>query len=150
MDLSAAAIAGLVGAVVLTALLWWAPRVGLPRFDLLRLLGTGYTPRAELALGLGGLTMLLNGVAFAFLYVALWTLGAGQPNAGWGCLFGLVHGALAAALVPALLRLHPRPPRLEVGAAGLAGLIAAHILYGVTVALIYGALAGPAALDVRG
>jgi uncharacterized membrane protein YagU involved in acid resistance len=134
---SAVVISGLVGTAVLTVLMAMAPAMGMPRMDMMRMLGSMFLPEGAAAVMLGGFMHFVIGVVFAAVYVLLWRSGVGAPTLGWGFVFGVVHGLLAVTMMPVLRAMHPRRPELPAGPAAAVGVVAGHALYGLVVAGVY-------------
>lgn len=84
------------------------------------------------------------GVILAAIYVGLWELGWGDPTWGWGLLYGFVHGLIALASLPLMLKNASPAPTMPMTVGLILGMIVGHVVYGVLVALTYGALAGTA------
>ncbi len=108
MTIWGALAGGFAGTVVMTTALSGASEMGLTRIDLPFLLGTAFTADRARARLLGYLAHLVFGVAFAFLYFAIFTA---IGRSGWllGALFGVVHAlfsltTLVNILLPAV---HP-------------------------------------------
>lgn len=108
MDWSGWATFGLVATVLLTTVIVAAQLAGLTRLDIPLMLGTLLTGDPDRARLYGFFVHLIMGQFFALFYaagfaalgVATWWLGAG---------FGLIHAAIAGAvLVPLLPTAHPR------------------------------------------
>lgn len=122
MDWSGWASYGVVATVLLTTVLVGAQLAGLTRLDIPLMLGsllTGDPDRARfiglfLHLGFGQFFALFYAAAFAELGHTSWWLGA---------LFGMVHAAVAGALlVPLLATIHPRMATERAGPASTATL----------------------------
>ncbi|AEB11046.1 hypothetical protein [Marinithermus hydrothermalis] len=111
MDLVGAIIAGLIGTAVMTILMYMAPAMGLPKMDVMGMLGTMFTETPSSARGIGAVMHFLMGAVFTLVYAGLWSAELGNPTAGWGILYGLVHGVIAILATPMMMRMHPRPPR---------------------------------------
>lgn len=131
-------IAGIAGILGTSAVLYGAPALGLPRIDVVGLLGTIFTPGKLPSIITGSVLWVGIGLLFAILYVGLWTHGVGRPGIWWGLLFGLVHGNLVMLMFPLLIAQHP----LMRGAGALpieAGIcvVLAHLVFGFVVALVY-------------
>src|SRR5205814_5429378 len=113
MSVWGALAGGAVGAVVLTSGLRLAAELGWTRMDIPLLLGTLFTERRRRAVVIGYAVHLLNGVAFALLYVAVFEA---VGRAGWllGLGLGAVHAAFAGGVAVNVLlpAVHPRmgPP----------------------------------------
>ena len=161
--------AGLAGAVVMTAMMQMASTVGMTRMPSMALIQgaivTGDESKATV-MGLVTHVLVMGTLVFGSLYVVLFV--AFDSN-GWvtGLLIGVVHGIVAGVAMVMMGVMHPRiepPSALPEGTAtttiagevriaepGLfaknygsmtpVGLLVGHALYGVVVALIYGALA---------
>ncbi len=139
MSILGAVVAGLVGTAVMSIAMALAPRMGLPPMDfagmLANLLGV---PRLR---ALGFALHLLIGVGWAFAYAVLWSAGVGSPDVTVGLLFGIGHWLIAGALVGLLSYVRPGMPgfyfRNLGGSVGFFGGLMVHIMYGLTVGLIY-------------
>ncbi|MBI4507945.1 MAG: hypothetical protein HY691_20660 [Chloroflexi bacterium] len=139
MNVPAAVAAGLVATVVMTALMYVAPMMGLPKMDILGMLGSMLTPTRRPAVAIGTALHLMMGVVFALIYATLWTQGLGRPDWLWGAIFGVVHAVIAMMAMPMMMRMHPRPPAMAGGPMAAMGLVMGHVVYGVVVALVYAA-----------
>lgn len=142
MNVIGAIIAGLIGTAVMTLLMTVAPMMGMPKMNVIGMLGTMVTADPGTATAAGTFGHFMMGVIFAIIYAALWTAGIGSPTALSGVVFGLVHGIIAALMMPLMLRVHPRPPGMSTGPMMLTGLLVGHVAYGLTVALVYGLFVG--------
>ena len=138
MDAKRAVIAGIVGTVVMTVLLLWAPLVGLPSLAIGELLSTFLAVSvAVLGVGPAGgwVVHLVMGIVFALLYAGVFARRLpGRPA---------VRGALYGFLVFVVAQLVFMP----AGGAGvfsrgdpgmLLGSLLAHLAYGAVVGGIYG------------
>lgn len=141
MSVVPAIVAGVVATAVMTALMAAAPSMGLPRMDVIAMLGTMVSEDEDNARRIGALLHFMMGIIFALIYVWLWGNVIGDATWGWGLLFGLVHGVIAALVMPLMMRMHPRPPQMEGGPMMMVGLLAGHMVFGIVVALLYRALA---------
>ena len=149
MSVIGAVVAGLLGTAVFSMVMWLGPRMGMPRMPIWELLGSMFATGGNLAFG--WVAHFMVGTVFAIIYAALWTAGLGSANAGSGALFGIVHWlavGLAIGMVPVMhagIRAGtvqaPGVYMLSGGAMAFMGGLAGHVLYGVVVALVYGALA---------
>jgi hypothetical protein len=149
------AVWGFASTVVLTGLLAGSQRLRLSRLNLPFLLGTLVTPDRDRAKLYGLGLHLLAGMAFSGLYVAAFTA---WGRASWwlGGLVGVVHaGFVLMGVLPALPALHPRmasesqaptevrqlePPGflgLHYGARTPLAVLAAHVVFGVLVGVLY-------------
>lgn len=109
MNLWAALAGGLAGTLMLTTTLRAASELGWTRMDLPFLLGVAFTGDRSKAKMIGYGCHFVLGVAFAFLYVALFAV---IHHASWwlGALFGSAHAVfVGTVLVNVLLpAVHPR------------------------------------------
>jgi hypothetical protein len=139
MDIAGAIVAGLAGTAVMTVLMYVAPMMGLPKMDIVGMLGSMFTANKGVATVLGLMAHFMAGVVFALIYALLWSIGLGSATWLWGLVFGAVHGMVAIVMVPLLMRMHPRAPEMAGGAMAKAGMLMAHLVYGLIVALVYAA-----------
>lgn len=141
MNFVAAIVAGLVGTVFMTLLMMMAPKVGMPKMDVIGMLGTMFTANEGTAKIIGAIIHFMMGAVFAIIYALLWSYGIGGATWLWGIVFGVVHGLLAGMMMPMVAKMHPRPPELEGGPKALMGMAMGHALFGLVVALVYAAMA---------
>lgn len=132
-----------------------AQGLGLTRMDLPFLIGTMFTADRDRAQVLGVLAHLVNGWAFAGVYMAAFQA---WDVAGWerGALVGLIHGAFVIVVVmPRMPAFHPRmasdhhgpevtpmlePPSflgMNYGRRTPIVALAAHVLYGAVLGAFY-------------
>jgi len=158
MDWQGWALFGLVATSVLTAVMIAAQMAGLTRLDLPLVLGTLVTPDPDKARVAGFFIHLAAGQCFPLGYAAIFAL---LETATWwiGALLGLLHVAIALTVIlPLLPGIHPRMASTRAGPAttavleppGLLGLnygiqspavaVVAHVIYGVVLGLLLGAL----------
>ena len=151
MSWPGALLAGFAGTLLLTSLEAGAQQLHLTRMSLPYLLGTAFTRSRDRAKVIGFFAHLINGQAFALLYVAVFrATGGGGP---WrGAIVGLIHaGVVLLVIVPLLPSIHPRmatvdqgptdlrqieppgPLALHYGASTPAMLIVAHAIFGIVV-----------------
>jgi uncharacterized membrane protein YagU involved in acid resistance len=155
MDWAGWAVFGLLATSGLTAVMIAAQLAGLTRLDLPLVLGTLVTPDPDRARVAGFFIHLGVGQAFALGYTATFAL---LHRATWwlGALLGLLHVAVALmALLPLLPGVHPRMSSSRAGPASTAVLeppgllalnygvqtpavaIAAHLVYGASLGLMF-------------
>jgi len=139
MNIFGSIIAGLLGTLVMTALIYIAPRMGIPKMDIIGMLGTMFTASEGTARVLGTIAHFMMGVIFAIIYALLWSLGIGSPTWLWGLIFGAIHGVVAIVMMPVMIKMHPRPPQMESGPLMAVGLLMGHLAFGLVVALTYAA-----------
>ena len=141
MNVSVALLAGVLGTIVMTMLMLIGPRMGMPKMDMPGMLGTMVAPPGAAAQALGGVMHLVMGAIVAIFYALAWSWGLGSPNWAGGGLLGLAHGVVAAILMPVMTRMHPRNPESAGGAMTVVGILMGHLVFGLVVAWVYGALA---------
>lgn len=108
-------VGGLAGTAIMTMMMYIAPRMGMPKMDMPRMLGTMFISKEGSATALGMVIHLMMGAIFAIIYAWLWSLGLGSATWWWGLIFGAVHGIVAVVMMPVMLRMHPRPPDMSFG-----------------------------------
>ena len=140
MSVLAAVIAGLVATAVMTLMIYAGPMMGMPKMDMMGMLGTMFTEDEGTARIVGGVIHFVMGVIFALFYAWFWSVGIGAATWVWGLVFGAVHGVIAIIAMPMMLNVHPRPPEMELGPMTMAGMLMGHLVFGLLVALVYAAL----------
>lgn len=137
MNITAAIIAGLVGTAVMTGLMYMAPMMGMPKMDIIGMLGAMFTSNEGAARVIGVILHFMLGVIFALIYAWLWSMGIGAATWWWGLIFGAVHGVVAMIMMPLMIRMHPRPPAMQMGPMLMMGLLLGHLVFGLVVVLTY-------------
>lgn len=157
-----AIIAGLVGGAVMTMMMTMAKKAGMTDMDMPLILGTMFTGDREKAKGLGLFMhlVMMSALVFGTLYGLLFAaFDVAEGNAWWvGAIFGGVHGLIAGTAFAMMPMMHPRmgdktaatgtdasglhvrPPGLfgkNYGSATPAGVLIAHIAFGLVLGLIY-------------
>jgi hypothetical protein len=146
---------GFLATLLLTTLIASTQQLGLTRMSMTYLLGTMFTPDRDRARLVGMLVHLLNGWAFALVYIAIFHA-TGRSGWGFGALIGLCHALVVlAVLMPVLPAIHPRmasedagpdtrrrlePPgfmALHYGPQTPIWSIVAHVLYGAFLGALY-------------
>src|SRR3989304_8894140 len=115
MNIIGSIIAGLLGTLAMTLLMSMAPRMGMPKMDIIGMLGTMFTASEGAARVLGTPAHFMMGVIFAIIYSLLWSLGIGSPTWLWGLIFSAVHGVVVMGMLPGAGEVHPRPPPIQSG-----------------------------------
>lgn len=140
MNLISAIISGLAGTLVMTVLMYMAPAMGMPKMDILGMLGTMFSPKQGVARVIGVLAHFMMGAVFAIVYALLWSLGIGSPTWLWGIIFGAVHAVVAMVMIPVMMKMHPRPSQMESGPKMMVGQLVVHMVFGLALALTYSIL----------
>lgn len=137
-------LAGAAGTGGMTALMHFITRRGITNADMVRAIGTVFTPSRDRAWLVGMILHLAAGVIFALLYTLIFDSLSRDGIFALtviGAVFGATHGLVVSSfLINAVARHHPveefRQADFLVGAAHLLG----HIVYGTLVGLILGLL----------
>ena len=137
MNYVAVIIAGLAGTVAMTILMYLAPLMGMPKLDIIAMLGTMFTSNKTVSTIIGVMAHLMMDVVFAFIYALLWSFGIGSPTWLWGLIFGAVHGLVVYMIMPMINRMHPRSVEMEGGTKMAVGMVMVHMVFGLVVALVY-------------
>ena|SRR5947209_4844446 len=111
--------------------------IGLPRVDVVSMLGALIAPNKQDAVTLGGAIHFSMGVIFAMIYVALWSMGIGSPTWWWGLIFGAVHGLLLILLMLVAFQMIPQLSQLVNARSLMLTILLNHIAFGIIVALVY-------------
>lgn len=148
MNILNSIIAGLVATVVFTMILMMAPKMGMPKMDIVGLLGSMFGKPNQ---ALGWMMHLMMGVVFALIYGFLWSSGIGAATWTGGLVFGAVHWLIVGVIMAMIPMMHAGIKSGSVQAPGMwmtnnGGLMAfmgglvGHMIFGVVVALVYAAL----------
>jgi hypothetical protein len=137
VDVRDAIIAGSTGRMAMLILIYGGPLIGLPRIDVVGMLGSLAAPNKQDAVTLGGAVHFSMGILFAIIYAALWSVGIGSPTWWWGIIFGAIHGMLVIALLLAVMHRIPQATAAITGLAVMGAILLNHIVFGVVVALVY-------------
>lgn len=147
MNILGALVAGFVGTIVMTAVMVMAPKMGLPEMDIVGMLGSMFDKNGNRTVGM--IIHLMMGLIFAIIYAALWNAGIGSVSILWGAIFGVAHWLVSGLMMGGMGMMHAGVKAGTVDAPGvymtnnggmmasMGGLIG-HVIYGITVALVYG------------
>ncbi|MEW6403361.1 MAG: DUF6789 family protein [Chloroflexota bacterium] len=149
MNILSAVIAGIVATIVFTMVLVIAPKMGMPKMDIVSLLGSMFSAKSNQALG--WVMHLMMGVVFALIYAFLWSLGFGAATWGIGLIFGAIHWLVVGMVMGMIPMMHAGIKSGAVQAPGLwmtnnGGLMAfmgglvGHMIFGIVTALVYAAV----------
>ncbi|MEX2229982.1 MAG: hypothetical protein WEB13_10140 [Dehalococcoidia bacterium] len=159
MDLTVgtAVFAGLIGTVVMTAIMYGAAMMGM-KMDMPMMLGTMLMPRGTAAWLVGVMVHLMMGAIFFVVYAALFDAFAIESGiVGWAALFGAVHGVIAGMALGMMPMMHPRlettpagggPPSSggvpapgifarNLGPIGPVAIIVLHVVFGAVAGVVY-------------
>ncbi|MFL5652651.1 MAG: hypothetical protein ACJ8CB_00485 [Ktedonobacteraceae bacterium] len=132
-----AIIAGSTGRMAMILLIYGGPLIGLPRWDVVSMLGSLAAPNKQEAVTLGGAIHFTVGIVFAIIYTALWSLGIGSATWWWGLIFGAVHGLLVILLLLVFLRMFSQLSELINEPRVMATIFLNHLVFGLVVAVVY-------------
>ena len=132
-----AIIAGSTGRMAMLLLIYAGPLIGLPRIDVVSLLGSLAAPNKQDAVTLGGAIHFSMGVLFALLYAALWSVGIGSATWVWGLLFGAIHGVLVLGQLFILMRRFPHLSEQLNTFPVLLSILLNHMIFGLVVSVVY-------------
>ena len=147
MSIIGAVIAGIVGTLVLSMVMALGPKMGMPKMDMVEMLGSMFN--AEGNRTLGWIIHLMMGVVFAFGYALLWSLDIGSVSIISGVVFGSIHWLGAGLMMGGMPMMHAGIKSGKVQAPGVfmlsnGGMMAfmgglmGHIIFGIVVVLVYG------------
>ena len=150
MNLLNAVIAGLVATIVFTMILMMAPKMGMPKMDIVSLLGSMFSAKSNQILG--WMMHLMMGVVFALIYAFLWSNGIGAATWTFGLVFGAIHWLIVGMAMAMIPMMHVgiksgavQAPDLWMtgnggGVMAFMGGLVGHAIFGAVVALVYAAL----------
>jgi hypothetical protein len=145
MNVFGAIIAGLVGTVAISMVMAMAPRMGMPKMDIVGLLSTMFGKPNRM---LGWMMHFMMGIIFALIYTFLWSLGVGSATWLNGLVFGAVHWLVVGMVMGMIPMVHAGIKSGAVKAPGLwmtnnggmmafVGGLIGHLAFGLVVALVY-------------
>lgn len=149
MNILSAVIAGIVGTIVFTMILMMAPKMGMPKMDIVDLLGSMFSAKSNQILG--WMMHLMMGIVFALIYAFLWSNGIGAATWIYGLIFGAVHWLIVGMVMGMIPMMHAGIKSGAVKAPGLwmtnnggvmafMGGLVGHMIFGLIVALVYAVL----------
>jgi hypothetical protein len=104
MNVIGAVIAGLVGTLAMSLVMAMAPSMGLPKMDIVGMLGSMLQRDGNRPLGWG--INLMMGIVFALIYAILWSTGIGSATPFWGLIFGAAHWLVAGLMMGGVPAMH--------------------------------------------
>lgn len=146
MNVLGAIVAGIVGTIVMTMIMMMAPKMGMPKMDIVGMLGSMFDAKGNRSMGMG--VHMMMGIVFAIIYALLWNAGIGKVGPLWGIIFGAVHWLVSGAMMGGMGMMHagvkagsvtaPGPYMMKNGGmmSFMGGLIG-HVIFGLVVALVY-------------
>jgi hypothetical protein len=163
-----AVIAGLLGGLLMTAMMTMMRKAGKTAMDMALLQGSMFTGDRSKAKAIGLFThlVMMSAIVLGSIYALLFAWFDTEANNAWwvGALIGVVHGIVAGMAMAMMGAMHPRmragamatagagsgdevqlePPGFfakNYGAATPPGVLMAHVIYGLVVGLVYAFLA---------
>ena len=147
MNVFAAVIAGVVGTIVMTMIMVMASKMGMPKMDIVGMLGSMFG-KENRAMGL--FIHLMMGAIFALIYAYLWANGVGSATWHAGLIFGAVHWIVTGMGMAMVPMMHagiksgdvPEPGAFMLKNGGMMafmGGLMGHMVFGLVVALVYAA-----------
>lgn len=116
VDWTAALVGGLVGTLAMTVF-WYACRAaGWMKLDWGQLLGTFFLPAGQRAMAVGLTWHFLTGLVFGLVYAWILVASGITPSWGPGFVLGVLHAAVALAMLYPLTRVHPALPDRRMSA----------------------------------
>ncbi|RMD96586.1 MAG: hypothetical protein D6816_18735 [Bacteroidetes bacterium] len=148
MNIIGAVVAGIVGTIVMTMVMVMAPKMGMPKMDIVGMLGAMFSPESNRMMGM--VMHVMMGVVFAIIYALLWNAGIGTVSLLWGLIFGAGHWLVSGAMMGGMSMMHAGVKAGTVNAPGIymtnnggamafMGGLVGHMVFGLVVALTYGA-----------
>ena len=148
-----AVVAGLVGAVAMLMVIYGGRAAGMTSMDLLRTLGTMVAPKSTggSTYAIGLMMHLMMGAGFGLVHAGLLHAAAPTTTSAatvLGLVFGLAHGVIVVAMMPAMLTMgHPlvrsgAMPTPQVAMTGYGkmtpmGMTMAHVVFGLVAGVLY-------------
>jgi hypothetical protein len=148
MNIVGAIVAGIVGTIVMTMVMVMAPKMGMPKMDIVGMLGSMFSPESNRMVGM--VMHFMMGVVFAIVYALLWNAGIGTAGLLWGLIFGAGHWLVSGLMMGGVPMMHAGVKAGTVNAPGVymtnnggmmafMGGLVGHLIFGLVVALVYGA-----------
>jgi len=148
MNILNAVIAGVAASLIFSFVLAMAPKMGMPKMDIVSLLGSMFSAKSNQALG--WMTHLMMGIVFALIYALLWSLGISAATWVGGLIFGAAQWLVVGMVMGMMPMMHEGIKSGAVKAPGLwmtnnGGLMAfmgglvGHMIFGIVIALVYSA-----------
>jgi len=147
MSILGAIIAGIVGTIVMTMVMVMAPKMGMPKMDIVGMLGSMFKAEGNRTMGM--MMHFMMGIVFAIIYALLWNAGIGTVSWLWGVIFGAVHWIVTGMMMGGMSMMNAGVKAGKVKAPGMfmmnnggmmafMGGLVGHMIFGLVVALVYG------------
>jgi len=147
MNIFGVVIAGIVGTIAISMVMAMAPKMGMPKMDIVGMLGSMFDPTGNR--GLGWVIHMMMGIVFAIVYAMLWNV-FGGVSVATGAIYGIGHWLITGTMMGGMGMMHAgikagtvKAPGVLMfnngGMMGFMGGLIGHAIFGVVVALVYGA-----------
>lgn len=145
MNIFGAVVAGIVGTMAISMVMAMAPKMGMPKMDIVGMLGSMFNPNGNRSLG--WMMHMMMGIVFAIVYAILWQA-LGSVSYGTGVLFGVGHWLIAGTMMGMMGVMHAGIKAGTVSAPGVLmfnnggmlgfmGGLVGHAIFGIVVTLVY-------------
>jgi hypothetical protein len=145
MNVLGAVVAGLVGTMAISMVMAMAPKMGMPKMDIVDMLSTMF---GKPNLPMGWMMHFMMGIVFALIYSFFWSVGVGSSTWLNGLIFGAVHWLVVGMVMGMIPMMHAGVKSGVVKAPGLwmtnnggmmafVGGLMGHMVFGLVVVLIY-------------
>ena len=135
-------VAGFIGTMGMTGVMYLITRSGLTNADMVRAIGSIFTRSLDSALLIGGILHIISGIIFAMLYIIGFNLFGfeGTPVlTAIGLCYGVAHGFVLSFILVAAVAEHPPLPQFqEAGFSVAVSHFVGHLVYGVLVGFVVG------------
>jgi hypothetical protein len=145
MNVIGAILSGIVGTMVISMVMAMAPRMGMPKMDIVGMLGSMFgKPNRTL----GWMMHMMMGIVFSLIYAFAWSIGIGSATWLNGLIFGAVHWLIVGMIMGMMPMMHAGIKNGKVDAPGLwmtkngglkgfLGGLMGHMVFGLVVVLLY-------------
>ena len=148
MNIIGAVVEGLVGTIIISLVMMMAPNMGMPKMAIWETLGSMLSPDGNVAMG--WMMHFVMGAIFGIIYATLWAAGIGSVGIVWGLIFGIAHWLVVGLVMGGMPMMHAgikagtvqAPGLYMTGSSGMMGFMGGligHVVFGIVVALVYGA-----------
>lgn len=145
MNILGVILAGVVGTVAISMVMALAPKMGLPKMDIVGLLSTMFGEPNRV---LGWIMHFMMGIIFSLIYTFAWSFGIGSATLLNGLIFGAVHWLIVGMIMGMIPMMHTGIKSGAVQAPGMwmtntggtmafVGGLMGHMIFGAVVILIY-------------
>ena len=116
MNVLSAIVAGLAGTAALTMVMTMAPKMGMPKMDIVGMLGSMFGKPNRM---LGMVIHFMMGIIFTLVYAYLWSLCIGSATWLNGLIFGAIHWLVVGMMMGMFPMMHAGIKSGAVSAPGL-------------------------------